>query len=152
MSDDDIKAALPVLRAALERHWSAWATEKNRPQAATGASMCRYTAVFLVHVLGWPWQVRGGDPYFEGHQAGFFDGTRWQAHYWVTDGKRVVDLTADQFGAEALILTHVDDPRYGDDYSEEELSDALEHVTARAANWARDFALQNPGFLGRANR
>ena len=37
--------------------------------------------------------------------GGFFDGVVWRAHYWVTDGKRIVDLTANQFGAAPIVVT-----------------------------------------------
>ncbi|WP_348534815.1 hypothetical protein [Hyphomicrobium sp. D-2] len=43
---------------------------------------------------------------------GFFDGSRWQAHAWATCGGLIVDITADQFGADDVIVTPQDDPRY----------------------------------------
>lgn len=109
--------------------------------------MCRFTAAFLVLVLGWDWTVEGGEPSYPGEQAGFFDGKTWHAHYWVTDGERIVDLTANQFGAEPLIVTSADDERYQENYSYDELAEALHHVNSRARQWAEEFAAQRVASL-----
>jgi hypothetical protein len=148
MTDTELKERLPVLRKALERFWAEWALEKGRPAAATGATMCRFTALFLEKMLGRPFEVMGGAPLFEGDAAGYFDGAQWHGHYWVTDGERIVDLTADQFGAEPVVLVRDPDVRYEANYTEEELEDALQHVRLRAGDWARRFRRQPPA--GRA--
>jgi hypothetical protein len=142
MTDNALYDQLVLARNALEGYWSAWAVERNRPDAASGATMCRFTAAFLVLVLGWRWRVVGGAPNYPGEPTGFFDGKAWHAHYWVTDGERIVDLTANQFGAVPLIVTSADDERYRENYSYEELADALHHVRSRAQQWAEEFAAQ----------
>lgn len=147
MTDNALQNQLVLTRKALEGYWSAWAVERNRPEAASGATMCRFTAAFLVLVLGWRWTVEGGEPNYPGESAGFFDGKAWHAHYWVTDGERIVDLTANQFGAAPIIVTSAADERYQENYSYDELADALHHVKTRAQQWAVDFAAQRVAAL-----
>lgn len=148
MTDAQLLAKLQPLREYLGHCWAAWAAEKNKPENADGKNMCRFTAAFLANVLGKPWRaVGGGCRYnFQGNSllsvGGFFDGTNWQAHYWVTDGKRIVDLTANQFGAEPIIITSAKDPRYDANYWPSEVREALTHVRARARQWAAELELQ----------
>lgn len=137
MTEVELGAVLTVLRTALEGYWAAWAKEKNRPEVATGATMCRFTAPFLVRILGKKWYVAGGQANFAGDPAGFFDGKKWHGHYWVTDGERIVDLTAHQFGAEPIVLTTSADPRYSANYTKGELREAQQHVSIRARKWAQ---------------
>ncbi len=44
---------------------------------------------------------------------GFFFSHRWKSHAWVECEGWIVDITADQFGADPIIVTPVADPRYG---------------------------------------
>lgn len=133
---------LVLLRQALEGFWQQWAQEKNRPEAASGATMCRYTAVFVSDLLGWGWRVKGGAPHYDGEAGGYFDGVTWHPHYWVSDGYCVVDLTADQFGGERITVTTVSDPRYQENYSPEELEEALSHVEDRVESWVDMYIAQ----------
>jgi hypothetical protein len=139
MTDSELQGQLVVLRAALEGYWAAWAEEKGRPEAATGATLCRFTAAFLVRMLKGRWRVKGGEAYLPGDAAGFFDGKNWHGHYWVTDGQRIVDLTANQFGADPIVITTANDPRYCENYSSRELIEVLQHVAVRARRWSTDF-------------
>jgi hypothetical protein len=139
MTDNALLDQLAGARMALEGYWAAWAVERNRPDAASGATMCRFTSAFLVLVLGWQWEMSGGEPTYPGETAGFFDGEAWHAHYWVTDGERIVDLTANQFGQAPIIVTSTADERYSENCSEDELGEALYHVMQRARQWADDF-------------
>jgi hypothetical protein len=141
---DDLRPQLERLREVLKSFWARWAEEKGRPEAATGATMCRFTSGFLSEVLGWNWRVQGGDPNHYGEDAGFFDGTTWQGHYWVSDGQRIVDLTANQFGAEEIVITSVDDPRYRVNYTPAELADALYEVEDRVEDWLDEYYAVNP--------
>lgn len=128
---------LTVLRSALEGFWADWALERAHPTAATGATMCRFTSAFLAMELDGPWRIAGGESgRQDGDEAGFFDGENWHAHYWVTDGLQIVDLTANQFGAEPIITT-VDDLRYVENYTRVEIEDALQHVADSVDQWAR---------------
>ncbi|EJH7012846.1 hypothetical protein NFT50_001248 [Salmonella enterica] len=57
--------------------------------------------------------VRGGDGKDDG---GFFNGGVGSGHYWVevetTSGAVIVDITADQFGVDALVVKPLEDAKY----------------------------------------
>jgi hypothetical protein len=135
---------LALFRQALEGFWRQWAEEKNRPNAASGATMCRYSAAFVSDLLGWGWRVKGGAPHHDGDSAGFFDGSAWHPHHWVSDGYWIVDLTADQFGADKIIVTTVSDPRYRPNYTQEELEEAMSHVEDRVEAWVDSYIAEHP--------
>lgn len=143
MTDNELAVKLVALRPVLEAFWAQWAEERGMPAAATGASMCRFTSAFLSDVLGWEWKVEGGYAQHPGEAAGFFDGVAWHGHYWVTDGRRVVDLTANQFGAEAILVTTVEDARYRANYSPAEVADALYYVEDRVEEWLGEYYKAN---------
>lgn len=146
MTNLELPNRLVVVRGALEGYWAAWAIERSRPSAATGESMCRFTSAFLVLILGNQWWVGGGEPYATGKAGGFFDGTTWHAHYWITDGEFIVDLTANQFGAPAIVFTSTEDSRYFENCTEFELAESLHHVQHRAQEWAKHFQDLHPNF------
>jgi hypothetical protein len=147
MTDKELRELLLPIREYLEQCWSAWAQEMNKPENAGGKNMCRFTAAFLAAVLGAPWRAAGGGCLYELETeevvsvGGFFDGAAWQAHYWVTDSARIVDLTAGQFGAEPILVTSTNDPRYDANFLERDCVQALAGVQARAQQWADDYAL-----------
>lgn len=142
----ELQHQLAMARSALEGYWAAWAIERKLPDAATGATMCRFTSAFLVLILGNEWWVTGGEPYGAGERAGFFDGSNWHAHYWITDGELIVDLTANQFGAPSIVVTTAEDLRYSENCSDGELSESLLHVQDRANEWAILFKDQHGSF------
>lgn len=43
---------------------------------------------------------------------GFNTGGRWESHAWVSSRTLIIDITADQFGAEPVIVTAAADPLY----------------------------------------
>lgn len=147
MTDNELKVHLVPIREYLQECWKAWASEKNKPENADGKNMCRFTAAFLARLLGKPWRaVGGGCMYdFAGNRVisvgGFFDGETWQPHFWITDGKRIIDLTAHQFGAEPIVITTVDDPRYDANFIEPFVKEALSHVRARTRQWVREYEM-----------
>jgi hypothetical protein len=147
MAETEFYEQLTAMRAYLAQCWSDWAQETGKSEAASGKNMCRFTSSFLVAVLGAPWRVAGGGCRYDDRSddvvsvGGFYDGRAWQAHYWVTDGERIVDLTASQFGAEDVLVTSADDPRYDANYLPQECRAALNGVQARAGQWAADYAL-----------
>jgi len=58
-----------------------------------------------------------GTPYAGGSGApdtacGFYSGARWEGHAWVISGEIIVDITADQFGGDPVVITSVSDARY----------------------------------------
>lgn len=142
MTDHELRTRLTILRAQLVDHWAAYAIERHKPWTADGSSMCKFTSAFLELVLGQPWRYTGGESRYDHEEneffdlAGFFDGKRWESHNWVTDGKRIVDLTAHQFGADDIIITSASDPRYRENFSRQELREGKKHVINRARQWA----------------
>lgn len=143
---------LTDLRSFLVPQWIDWGRERGRTVTRRGESMCRFTAAFLIKVLGSGWRFEGGSPdVWDGasnrwttsaHGGGFQakDGT-WHAHHWVTKGGVLVDLTASQFGEPNehpdVIVTDRNDPRYRSTlHSQVERREALEHVRKRAERWA----------------
>lgn len=141
---DELMPQLIRLRKELVVFWKQWADERDMPTAATGASMCRFTSAFLSDVLGWNWRVQGGDPLHVNDEAGFFDGDTWHGHYWVSDGHRIVDLTANQFGAEEIVVTTVRDPRYRANFTPAEIANALYEVEHRVADWLDTYYAAHP--------
>src|SRR3546814_14714712 len=61
----------------------------------------------------------------------------WHDHYWVVDdeGDRLVDITADQFGHDAIIVTDTDDLRYAANYEDWAVADDLDPVRHRVRPW-----------------
>jgi len=43
---------------------------------------------------------------------GFFTGNRWESHAWVLSSAWIIDITADQFGADPVTVAPCDDERY----------------------------------------
>lgn len=151
------EAVAARVRVFLEPRWLEWRETRQRPAEATASGgMCRFTSVFLAKVLAAEsdarWTVRGGSPVAEAHQlqlrwergaprdGGMLDAVgRWQAHYWVEDlaGSTLVDLTADQFGHEPVVISAPGDQRYSGNFLAHavrgHLGDAL--ITPRA--WLR---------------
>lgn len=116
-------------RTFLEPRWDAWRVLRGRPVPRgerPSHGMCRMSACFLKQALesempddGWMWV--GGrpepgddiDPDY-GVPGGFrptpgsgdLAADEWFAHYWVVDDEfsLVADITADQFGADPVIV------------------------------------------------
>jgi hypothetical protein len=111
--------------------------------------MCRYTSIFLKEVLNAAtpesWRLVAGRPVRqeqEGTEAGgfgfctssglFFD------HCWVQSVDLIVDLTADQFGADAVIITPVKDCRYHPNLEEVDFYQDIAKLYHRPAKWLRE--------------
>lgn len=135
---------LVELRKVLQGLWARWGEEKGMAFVTNGATMCRFTSAFLSDVLGWEWRVAGGDPKYRGDEAGFFDGQMWQGHYWVTNGQQIIDLTANQFGADEIVVTSMEDPRYRANFTPREVDNALCEVEDRVDEWLNEYYAAYP--------
>ena len=146
------------LRRQLEPHWRAWKTEKGKPtDAPTSHGMCRFTTAYLLcalpaHGLRVRPRAKGGMadfhpadpgqlPRFDGRPGGFQDADGlWHDHTWLevtlTEGSYILDLTADQFGAEPVLLVPAGDRRYRANWRDAAIRRHLEDVRARAIAWA----------------
>lgn len=113
---------LEDIQRFLHSRWEAWALERGRPEAARGVGMCRFSSFFLATILGGPWHVEDGEQHYDWSSrsligtGGYFDGKVWNGHYWVTDGRLIVDLAAGQFGGESIQVAAASDERYAANY------------------------------------
>ena len=81
--------------------------KEQRPTIAC-TFMCRHTSLFVQELLkptDDSWKVVQGT-------LAPIDGTAPQVHYWLENDRCRVDLTAEQFGWEPVLVTGLDDPRY----------------------------------------
>jgi hypothetical protein len=158
---DQVRRIAVEARQFLEERWSAWRQQNGEtlePGMAPSHSMCRFSAAFLLHVLGTEipegdWSVVGGNPTGGddidpdyGLPGGYRDaGGQWQAHYWLITGDYglVVDITADQFGGAAVICGE-DDNGYRDNYYTGAVSDHLDEVRWTAGRWLAEWKNDHP--------
>jgi hypothetical protein len=116
--------------------------------------MCRYTSIFLKAVLNSgacpSWRLVAGRPIvkeFEGTENGCF-GFRTSSglffdHCWVQSTKLIIDITADQFGAEAVIITPVSDPRYFSNIEEIDFYGEITKLSRHPEQWLREWHEQH---------
>jgi hypothetical protein len=109
------------VRSFLEPVWPLWHQRSGRPvPTPASAGTCGRSSLFLRDVLrlegfcaewtiGNPHRADGGEI---GTSEGFFTGMRWESHAWVSCLGMIIDVTADQFGADAIIVTTEPDARY----------------------------------------
>jgi hypothetical protein len=112
--------------------------------------MCRYTSIFLKKVLNIgayaPWRLVAGRPIvneYEETQKGCF-GFRTSSgllsdHCWVQSTNLIVDITADQFGTEAVIITSVNDSRYSPNLEEVDFYKEIEKLSHHPEKWLREW-------------
>ncbi|MDQ2089623.1 hypothetical protein [Marimonas arenosa] len=105
------------MRAFLEPHWAVWHARTGSPEGRRTLSegTCGRSSRFLCEVLrrdGFEAELVFGSPVE--CDCGFRTEAGWKGHGWVLvrEPARIVDLTADQFGAAPVIVTGIDDPRY----------------------------------------
>lgn len=97
------------VRAFLEPVWLEWHNAQgDDAPAPLSRSTCGRSSLFLKRVL------RAGFPPADAPRAwfGFHAGGDWRSHAWVEAGDWIIDLTADQFGDEPVIVAPLHDPRY----------------------------------------
>lgn len=105
------------VRAFLEPQWEQWYHKAGSPEGRRTISegTCGRSSRFLYEVLkaeGYDAEMAFGSPVE--CDCGFNAPEGWKGHVWVEvrDPACLIDLTADQFGAAAVIVTTRDDPRY----------------------------------------
>lgn len=140
-------ATLVAERAFLLPHWRERAllslqaqTTLNTPCDTPDQGMCRFTVAYLQAVLqkhGVKLTIAGGSPWLPKFPTGGFfasDG-KWYGHYWLTDGQYIYDIAASQFGADDVVITPVNDPRYQANFSKEELREHLLRIKKTLSAW-----------------
>lgn len=138
---------LTQIRKFLIPHWVAWGNSSEKIVTEKGEGMCRFTAAFLARVLGKGWKFDGGYPdvfdprslqwvyCVDGGGYKLPSGT-WEAHYWATDGKVIVDLTASQFGEQDVVIVPISDARYKSTMTAFLRKESMKDVRYRANQWA----------------
>lgn len=136
------------IRQFLVPKWIAWGQSHGKEVTERGEGMCRFTAAFLANALGRGWRFSGGTPDIyhpeqgwidRPHGGGFWTGSGWEAHHWVTNGALIVDLTASQFGAPQVLITPKTDPRFRETLQSIDIQEALRDVRDRARQWATEW-------------
>jgi hypothetical protein len=107
-------------RLFIEPIWHEWHRALGSHPAIASRHTCGRSSLFLVEALrhegvaalwvsGVPRLSEQGPeigPY------GFYAGDRWESHAWVSCDAWIVDITADQFGADPVVVARAGDSRY----------------------------------------
>ena len=114
-----LRAIASQCRSFLESIWPTWHTQGDGPPPVLSAGTCGRSSLFLHRVLTQDHSISArwvtGCPFDDlgrPHAAGFDAGGEWHGHSWVLAGRWIVDITADQFGLEPVLITHAEDARY----------------------------------------
>lgn len=161
----DMLALVTEARAFLEPRWISFQRDDKTAgepiSTPSSKNMCRLSARFLLHVLeeAFPddeWSIVGGAAtpgedtcgQWGGKHAGMQD-TRglWHGHYWLEnlDGL-VVDITADQFDWEPVIVIQSDDggyARYRANYADWALQEHMRRVAWMSSVWLNEWKHRN---------
>ena len=118
---NEIQYIASVARLFIEPVWHQWHQSRGHtvPDPASRYT-CGRTSLFLRDALrheGHSAEWMSGTPYAGDNGApdaacGFYSGARWEGHAWVISGKTIVDITADQFGYDPIVITTISDARY----------------------------------------
>lgn len=139
-------------RNFLEPRWfllhQSWGDSEAAPLSKF---MCRYTSIFLKAVLNVnicpSWRLVAGRPILKDNEGidkgcfGFCTSERlFFDHCWVQLDDLIVDITADQFGnEEVVIITLVGDPRYSPNLEEADFCKDIAKLSHRPAKWLREW-------------
>jgi len=159
---DELVSAANELSEFVEPLWREWKEQNPSLQGGESLSfgMCRFTSAFAGPILNRQfglrlkpfagftnfhpadpgWDKRHGKPAstFKGQDGvGGMLGTDglWHEHYWLSDGITIVDLTAEQFGWEPVIVAAGEDPRYLANWKPSAVTSHMRDVTLRAKGW-----------------
>ncbi len=118
MSREAILAIATDVRAFLEPIWHDWHSAWGGDAPAIASeNTCGRSSLFLQRALidagfAAEWATGVPSPDRPEQPAGLFDGRIWRSHSWVECEGFVVDVTADQFGAEPVTVCPIDVKRY----------------------------------------
>jgi hypothetical protein len=155
-------------RDFLEPRWNAWRRDTGKAiPACPSTDMCRFSALFLRHVLTdelpeGEWRCVGGSPEADedvdpdcATPGGYRADDGWRGHYWVSDGdfSFVVDVACDQFGGARVVAKEDDWPgsRYVENYFEGAVHEHMKDVRDRVAAWRGEWLAEHaPGWSAAA--
>ncbi|BCB21974.1 hypothetical protein [Bosea sp. ANAM02] len=158
---EELFAIATEVRSFLDPRWIEFQRQRGLVYAShPSTGMCRLSALFLLRVLEQElpavgWQCLGGSPDAAdedvdpalGLPGGYRDSDgNWSGHYWVADGdfELVVDITADQFGGEpVVVIEDVADGAYRENYVSAAVVERLKDVRDRVAGWLDEWASQH---------
>ncbi len=136
---------LEEYRHFLEDMWHRTHKEWDKMPDILSTHMCRYTCLFLQHVLqkdkgisaqivtGCPQEILNGT---RDGQYGFQDKKgNWHDHSWLVINDIIVDLTADQFGADPIIITSSMGSKYNPSHDQTAFAARVEKLEKRANQW-----------------
>jgi len=117
---NEIQRIASAARLFIEPVWHRWHQSGGRTVHPPSRHICGRTSLFLRDVLrheGHPAEWMSGTPYAGKSGApdaacGFYSGAQWEGHAWVVSGNIIVDITADQFGWDPIVITSISDTRY----------------------------------------
>lgn len=132
------------LRYFLEPKWKEWKASTSSPMDALdtlSSGMCGFSSIFVVEALNRltddQWEFVGGQPVSGGGvicRAGKQNG-----HFWaLSDRGVIVDLTADQFGLPAVVVTMAGDPRYNATFDQVQIDAHVPRVEEVGAMWLEE--------------
>lgn len=151
----NLQETIYQFRKYLEPRWQnlhrIWGPEPTVPSTY----MCRYTCIFIKALLPSsglsPWRIAGGRPAEElnGTIIGRFgmrsENGLWFDHCWIQNDKQIIDITADQFGYEPVVMVSSEDDRYSANLNELALSNDLTRLYPRVEPWLQEWPSQPLG-------
>lgn len=148
-NDMGLQETIYKIRKYLEPRWKTSHQNWGPEPKLLSKHMCRYTCIFIKALLPtssfYPWTIVGGRPEKEreGTPNGRF-GMRaengcWFDHCWIRNDKQIIDITADQFGYERIIIASADDDRYSANLNEVDISKDLTRLYARVEPWINEW-------------
>lgn len=132
------------LRFFLEQKWKEWKASASSPMDALdslSAGMCGFSSIFVAEALNRitdsEWVLAGGQPISGGGVV--CRSGRQNGHLWaVSDLGIVVDLTADQFGLPAVVVTTARDPRYMASFDQDQIDAHVPRVEDIGMEWLEE--------------
>lgn len=122
-------------RSFLERVWPIWHKAMGSKPAVISSGTCGRSSLFLQRVLKDDHGV--ASTWVTGK---FMNAGNPERHSWLKVGGQIIDITADQFGLDPIIVVPANDERYipGDDTATPDFRAKRErNVTAIWPDWCR---------------
>lgn len=116
---EDLRTLASEARRFLQPHWAEWHVAWGPLTPSLPSEWtCLRSSIFVQRVLaqaGISAELASGVPDRDGTEPfGFFSRGVWQSHAWLRASSTIIDVTADQFGADEVIISTLADPRYSE--------------------------------------
>ena len=140
-----MQESLIKYRAFLKTVWLLSHQEWGAVPPVLSTHMCRYTCLFLQKRLrqdhGLAAKIVTGRPAEDSNgtsqgKFGFQDRQgNWHDHSWLVIDDQIIDLTADQFEEDEIIVTSVSDKRYRPSLDQQAFVKSFERLNRRTQKW-----------------